>query len=527
MLKPVRIRNAMLSLTLLTSFGLAACSNNGNQAADSSPKAPASGSSASAAAATTTEEEVTLRFYFGGDKKSATDEVWKAVSDYVKSKGLNVNFVINTIPFGDPYAEKLLVMSSSGDDWDLNFDGDWLAYRQMSAKGAYMTLNDLLPKYAPNLYKVYQEQGTLAAATVNGNIVALPWTMKMNQRPYVKWRSDVATAANIQPADNSIQTVEDMYDFAHKLQEAAPDQKIGFPAGSALMEIFRTRDELLDLSPMGANQFVIDLNDSTYQVKPIEQLQTYRDLAVYAGKLYKEGIINKDVLVDKEDAATKYRNGKILFANSSHEWTYATETFSDPTFTSSGSLLYPDKKHVNRTALANVAAINANSKHADRVLRFLDMLETDQTLYDLVQYGIEGKTYVLEDGMAKYPDGMDSTTSNYMEWGGQWAFWKPQFMRPTETYGQDFWVKEAEFASEPNNINNPLDGFTFNTESIKNELVQRDQVHSELGVQIEAGIPKNPEASVDEYIAKQQKAGVDKVVAELQKQVDAFVASKK
>jgi len=99
-------------------------------------------------------------------------------------------------------------MSASGDDWDMNFDGDWLAYRQMASKDAYLPLNDLLPQYAPNLYKKYEEQGTLAAATVNGNIVALPWTMKMSQRPFVKWRSDLTKAANIEPAADSIKTLE-------------------------------------------------------------------------------------------------------------------------------------------------------------------------------------------------------------------------------------------------------------------------------------------------------------------------------
>ena len=89
------------------------------------------------------------------------------------------------------------------------------------------------------------------------------------------------------------------------------------------------------------------------------------------------------------------------------------------------------------------------------------MLETDQKLYDLVQYGIEGKTYKLDGEAAVYPDGMNTTTSNYTGGGGQWAFWKPQFMRPTSTYPKDFWVHEAEFAAEPENVNSPIDGLFY------------------------------------------------------------------
>ncbi len=35
-----------------------------------------------------------------------------------------------------------------------------------------------------------------------------------------------------------------------------------------------------------------------------------------------------------------------------------------------------------------------------------------------------------------------------------------------------------------------------------------------------------PEADIDGYIAKQQAAGLDNIITELQKQVDAFLASK-
>ena len=65
----------------------------------------------------------------------------------------------------------------------------------------------------------------------------------------------------------------------------------------------------------------------------------------------------------------------------------------------------------------------------------LNMVETSQEYFDMLQYGIEGETYVLgENGEANYPDGMNAANSNYMDWGGRWAFWKPQFMRPNFEY---------------------------------------------------------------------------------------------
>ncbi|MFC0334079.1 DUF3502 domain-containing protein [Paenibacillus sepulcri] len=466
------------------------------------------------------EEEETLKLYFSGDKKSATDEVWSAISDYVRGKGLNVKFNVYFIPVGD-YRDKMLVMSAAGDRWDMNFDADWLSYKQMAAKGAYMPLNDLLPKYAPHLYKKYQELGTLSAATVDGSIVGLPWTMKMNQRPYAQWRSDKTKEAGLNPEPHSIQTIEEVDAFLHALKEAYPNEKL---TRTLPMPLFQLRDEWVDLGFHGMGFY---LNDPLVQIKPLEQQPFFMEAAIMAREWYTAGIINKDIMFDKEDGAAVWRSGHMYFTLQSHEWVLANQGFADSSFTQESSLLYPDRKFVNRTPLANVIAINRNSAHADRVLRFLDMLETDQTLYDLVQYGIEGKTYVRDGHSALYPEGLDTTTSNYMEWGGQWALWKPGFMRENPTYGKDFWTNEAEFANAPNNVDSPVDGLFISEDRIKSELERRDRTIEELDGNIESGMNPNPEEAVKEYIRIQKNNGLDAILKEAQRQIDAYLENKK
>jgi putative aldouronate transport system substrate-binding protein len=511
----------LLAFVMLLSVMLAACSSKKNS--DSSPSPSASAATSSDASASPSadnsakpEEEVTLKFYFGGDKKAATDEVWSKISDYVKGKGLNVKFDINFIPFND-FKEKMLVMAASGDNWDMNFDGDWLSYKQMAAKGSYMALNDLLPKYAPNLFKKYQDQGTLSAATVSGQIVGLPWTMKMNQRQFATWRSDLTDKAGIQVGD--VKTIEDVDKLLNELKKAYPNDKIN---RSTPLSIYMIRDEWIDINFHNLGFYA---NDPKVTIKAAEQQPFYRDADKKAREWYDNKLINRDAMIDKLDGAAEWRNGKTLFTLTSHEWVNADPGFADPSYKLKGSELYPDKKQMNRTPLANVAAINRNSKHPDLVLRFLDMLETDQTLYDLVQYGIEGKTYKLDGDTANYPDGMTTTTSNYMEWGGQWAFWKPQFMRPTTTYPKDFWVREAEFASQPENVNSPIDGLAFAEDTMKNELAKRDQAIDEISRPLEFGTVKDVDNALDDYIEKQKQNGLDKILAETQKQVDAYLAS--
>ena len=154
---------------------------------------------------------------------------------------------------------------------------------------------------------------------------------------------------------------------------------------------------------------------------------------------------------------------------------------------------------------------------------FLELVETDSEMYDLFHYGIEGVTYKLVDGAAQYAvDGMTGGNSNYMEWGGQWAFWKPQFMRPNATYGPGFWEEEARLAGLEKNVNAPLSGFFPKSDNIKNEVAARDQIW-QFDKEIRYGVAGNANAAVDKMIAEQKTAGIDAIIADVQKQVDAYL----
>jgi len=517
-LKKSALRKAILGSSALLVVALLAGCTSQNQSQGSNNGGISS-------TPTTTSSQVDnkpteLKLIFPGDKPSAMDEVWADVSNYVKQKGVNISFNIQYIPFND-YKDKLLVMSAAGDSWDLNFDGDWLAYQQMAGKGAYLTLNDLLPEYAPNLYKKYEEQGALQAASINGEIVSLPWTMKQNTRPIIQWRSDIADKLGVTITKNSVQTIEQLDELLQRVKQADPTAKI---SRKGPLELFKLKYELMDI---GFSGYVVDLNDPQLLAVPIEQTEAYRESAKLAKAWYDAGIINSDAIVDKEGIDVQWRNGKLFFDVSSHEWANADPGFSDPSFKRESSMLYPDRKFANRSPLANVLAINKKSKNADKVLEFLDLLEMDQQLYDLVQYGIEGKTYRLDGQAAAFPDGMEASTSSYLGWTGQWALWKPQFMRPTTVYNEGFWVKEGEFAGEPININSPLDGLFIAQDGIKNEVAKRESLKSEFGLPLEFGTAKNVDKAVDDYIAKQKSAGVDKITAEVQKQVNQFIAAQK
>jgi putative aldouronate transport system substrate-binding protein len=461
---------------------------------------------------------VTLHFIFFGDKKADTDKVWAAIAEKYRDV-LNCDFDVQFIA-GDDYKQKLLVKAAAGDVWDLNFDGNWLGYYQMTALGAYMDLTDLLPEYAPDLYAAYQESGALKSASYQGKIVCLPWTIVMNNRTFFQWRGDLAKAAGLDIDAASITTFEDVDGVLQILKAAYPDRYI---LEAASLDGTMMEHNLVDIG----NSLVVDLSDPDHTVQPLEQTAAYLEFARWAKKWQDEDIIWKDVLTDLTDHNALIDQGKLISKWGTLEFATQNRAWVEEGAYWDYNALYPDSLSPNRTPLANVVAIPDTSENPERTLMFLNLLETDQDLYDMVHYGILGETYELDNAMAVYPEGMTSANSSYMEWLGRWGLWKPQFMRPDASYGPGFWDNQKTFAlSNPNNIDNPLEGFSFDKENVSIEAAQRDQIHTDMNKIISVGLAGDADAAVQSLIEQQKVAGVDIIVAEAQKQIDEFFASK-
>lgn len=500
---------------------LAGCGGKSNEsAAAPDAVADAGNSSGSADAQGEDLEPVTLHFIFFGDKKSATDEVWEAIADYTRDR-LNCDFDVQFVGAAD-YNQKLLVKAATGDAWDMNFDSDWTCYFQMSAQDAYMNLDELLPVYAPALYQAYEEKGLLETMKNKGHINVLPWTMTMNNRPLFQWRGDLAEAAGITVDKDNFKTMEDVDKLLYQLKEAYPDRytiEASQPNGGGWLELAGGTDGGLGL--------VFNLNDPECKVVPREDTEEFLEMATYAEKWQKDGLIWKDVLTDKLDHNSLINEGKLITKWGTHEFATQNRAWVEEGAYWDYTEIYADDLFANRTPLANAMCIPATSENPERVLMFLDLLETDQKLYDMVQYGIEGTTYVLDGEAAAYPEGMDGASSNYQEWGGQWALWKPQFMRPNASYGPGFWEEEARYAaSSDKNVVSPLEGFSFNADAVTTEVAQRCQIFGDANRVLTVGLGGDAKAAIEKLKADSEAAGLQKIVEEYQRQIDEFLASK-
>lgn len=149
----------------------------------------------------------------------------------------------------------------------------------------------------------------------------------------------------------------------------------------------------------------------------------------------------------------------------------------------------------------------------------IEKFMTDESYYNLMQYGIEGKHYIIEDGVKKQPPGFNEKTDG----GGfsAWSLRNDKFVIPSDTENP---IRKDLFAAwDKEAIDDPYNGFSFDPANVTTEIASISNVNAQLGIQLMLGkTSKDPKTAVAEYRDQLKKAGVDKVIAEVEKQLAEF-----
>lgn len=465
-----------------------------------------------------TLDPVSLTFWIPGDSYEGQKEVMKTFCEKYKDE-LNIESItFNTIGFGD-YSEKLVSLAASGDDFDACFIADWTGFGQMAKNKALLPLQDLMPEYAPGLYEEYKELDIIEASSVEGDWVALPWTREKNGKRGIYWRQDLADQYGVDTSN--IETMEDLDRMLKEAHEKIPNL-LTFNIGNNASEILNLTKNQYEMESV-TGSLMYNLHDENATLIPLEQTQAFSDAVMWAKKWYDEGIIDKNAL-SSTDTTLYFENGQCFAGVATMEKIYNGVNFNVSGAECGYAELYPDKWVSNDSPLNNAIAINQNARNPERVLMLLELLNSNEEAYDLFMYGVEGKDYVLNDGLIQYPEGQDSTNSTYMGWF-YWGFLREKFDLPSETNSPEYQKKYGEWLAQDNKVVGKLTGFNPGVDEIKTELAQRDQLYSEQGVLLLAGIVDGDvDQAVNAYIENQKKAGLDTIVSYIQEKANTFIA---
>lgn len=399
------------------------------------------------------EDSYEINWYLMAEPQSDVHSVEAALNDYLKDK-INATVKINCLSSAQ-YQQKMNTMINANEYFDLAFVARWmLDYVNNAKAGAFVALDDYLDTYLKDTTATYDE-APLKYSRVNGKLYALPVNKEMATQYGWIYRKDIADKYNIDMT--KYKTFEDLEPVLKMIKEKEPD--ITYPI-----------DWTSDTSPYALNIWEgYVCKDGTYpDDKVMNRFETpeFKKACETANDFYKKGYVRSDVLT-ATDHQQRMKEGKTFVMLNPLKPGKAKELFKD-------SAYQFEQAEVTDAAIDYLAgtgsmqAISATSKNPVRVARFLNLLNTDPYVKNLVIHGIEGKHYKKIDDKTVQP----IEKSGYDLYSSSWAIGNVfiDYLLPLED--PDKLVKLKEFGKDAKDSR--VNGFLWDMSD------DDEQRHSEL-----------------------------------------------
>lgn len=424
----------------------------------------------------------TLVWYLPNPKQADTPLISEEVSKLIEPKiGAKVD-----IRFIEPseFSEKMSMMMASQEDFDLCFTGYTNPYLDGARKGGFLELTELLNEYGKDIKAMIPDY-LWEATYVDDGIYAVPNYQSMTKSRAVYFQKALVDKYNFDVS--SVKTLKDIEPFLEKIRDNEQDL---FPFKLTDVETFYP-------DPYKYQETSIKnvLIDSTTKELVFEQDVPER----YAARKmiqdwYKRGFIRKDVAVAQGTSQTSYacwptdghRPGEL----EEREDAYGVELVAAP---------LTDFYMYRTGATTTMTAISATSKHPEKAMQFLNLINTDAEVFNLIAYGIEGKHYekVDEKHIRKVPE------STYNP-GRTWSFGCVFNAYLLEGVQDDLWeqIQHRNDESEKG----ILIGFAADTSSVNSIISQMANIISEYD-ELNNGTSTDLEGKTAEFNKKMEAAG--------------------
>lgn len=479
---------SLMALTLLVS----AC--GGNNTGNSSSNASGSTDSKS-------EKPVELIWYTVGAPQKDVDMVMEEVNKYTKEK-INATIKMKMIDFGD-YSQKMQVMVASGEPMDIMFTCSWaFDYVQNARKGAFLQLDDLLQNQGKDIVATL-DPAFLEGSKVDGHNYAVPANKELPAQEVWRFNKELLDKYNLDISN--VKSMESLEPLLKTIKENDPTI-----TPYAMVKDFVPMmpfDYVIEKLPMAVYQDTTD-----YKVVNILETPELKETLKTVRKFYKAGYVSPEVstITSADDL---YKSGKWLVDRAS------TQPFADNLWTTSlgyqiVSTPAGDPIVYNWSVMGSMQAISANSKYPEKAMEFLNLLNTDPVLRNMIDSGIEGVHYEkVSDNVMK---NLDKSKDYDMP---TFALGNVMITYLNEGDPENKWDEFKKFNAS--GVNAPLLGFNFDTSKVTTELASVQNVKEEFWSALMTGTV-DPDEYLPKAIEKFKAAGLDKIIAEAQRQIDEW-----
>lgn len=372
-----------------------------------------------------------------------------------------------------------------------------------------MDITEMLKTETPGFLDTIPDY-ILDSAYIDGKLYAVPNAQVVATQPSIAIRRDVAEEYGLDIKDvKGVDDLSDFYDWILKNKQGLYPMRAINMANAIDSEYYSIADGYLIKKA--------DLTDGDAKVSVIAECDSdlARDKADILYKWYQKGWIRNDVMTTSNDSAD-YSAGKYVTFFCGWKPGY-DKTLSTTLGTDYDIVQLPIDRYAGSSTAAMIG-VSRTCKNPEKAVKFIELININKELYNLIILGIEGKHYTKDaEGKVKVnPD------AGYNQKNGDWKFGSQFNALVREGQDSDIWEQTHKFNDE--SIKNPLAGFVFDNTNVAAEVASLETVNSQYNVRLYGA--QNPEEYWEDFVKKSKNAGVDKIVAELQKQIEAYLLKK-
>lgn len=421
-------------------------------------------------------------------------------------------------------AQKVNLILQSGEECDLISVGQFVPFVPAASSGGLLALDDLLPQYAPNLMARYKPEW-FDAARVDGKIYDVPnyngWTSYAGF-----WaRSDLIEKYNFDWKNTKTwEDWEPLFDQVVANEDGVTPLMTSDFWGQFWYPTYYGFDPIDESigSGRGGSLIGVKVGDDSKKVQLVLDTPEYRQALDLAKKWYEKGYMLKDIIPDNEAGA---RRSELKFAAFMFPATgdFSTKAMADTEW--AGVPIYTQHLQPATILTTNIGrtgyTVCATSKHPDLAVKFIEEINQNPELYNLINFGIEGKHWAWKDEANKVIEINPGKPLDQATWlpNAYWQFGDRRNLYLTDPTDIGVWdridagINAAEIS--------PIMGFTFNPRPVEAEIAAVNTVAEEYEA-LTRGMTQDTDAKLAEYKARLQAAGIDKIIAEAQSQIDAW-----
>ncbi|MBP3361081.1 MAG: ABC transporter substrate-binding protein [Clostridia bacterium] len=464
-----------------------------------------------------------LVWYTFGDKPAGHDAVMEKVNAIVEPE-LGMKLDLQYIDSAS-YAQKMKMKMASGEEYDLLFTGYVYDYQTAASMGGLYDITELLDT-------IEMKDGTkvkmsdaiedyyIQTATYNGKVYGIPNAQVISNPQALVMEKPVADECGV-----DMQGLEDLA-LQVKIDDVDSLEAYFIKLTDEMGKIKQTRPDLYTMLPFlfgtpGYENMVngLLLNPETNEIVIQADLPTYQLAVDYVNKWYATGYIREDVA--SAGASTSSIEEKKQYAVRKDGWKPGMEAIFESQQGVPPVYSMLTEPFVGRTsALLTMTSVGAETKHPEEAVKLIYMLNSNEELFNLLCWGIEGVNYTKNaDGTIK-----EIENSGYNKIGqNAWKFGNQFNSYVLEGQSLDVW-------EETKNMNDDAEksvalGFTPYLDEFSSEIANIANVESEYKAKKDFGTVKREEYW-NEYRQKLTQAGIEMVRDEIQKQYDEFLKSK-